>query len=244
MPIFQGDEYEKNYLKKHNCGGHSAKLVFFRSVRPNTIINQYYISIYTNSIVKERGDKMSTHYFWAIRLPDFIKQNIQDEMKNVKQIFQFKRWVHMYDFHITLAFLGSVDQQQLQHVIDLVGNAIKEEKAFSLQIQGLNIFGNQQTPRIFWAAVHEENKLFQLQKIVHEKCLEAGFTLENRPYHPHITLARKWTGREEFQLGLLEKYNPFCENPLSFQADEVVLYKTNLEQEPKYEPIKVFQLYN
>lgn len=185
---------------------------------------------------------MNTHYFWAVRLPDFIKQNIQDELTNVKQIFQFNRWVHKYDYHITLAFLGVVDQQQLQLVIDLVGNAIKNEKTFPLQIQGLNIFGNSLSPRIFWAAVHQENKLFQLQTIVHEKCLEAGFTLESRPYNPHITLARKWTGHEEFKLELLEKYNPFREHPLTFKVDEVVLYKTNLEQIPKYEPIAAFSL--
>lgn len=185
---------------------------------------------------------MNTHYFWAVRLPDFIKQNMYEELKSVKHIFQFKRWVHRNDYHITLAFLGSVDQQQLQPVIDLVGNAIKDEKAFSLQIQGLNIFGNNKSPRIFWAAVHQENKLFQLQKTVYEKCLEAGFELENRPYHPHITLARNWIGDEDFKFELLERYNPYRKIPLSFQADEVVLYKTNLEQMPKYEPISVFTL--
>lgn len=185
---------------------------------------------------------MKNHYFWAVRLPDTIKQNIQNEMTNVKEIFQFKRWVHQNDYHITLAFLGSMDQQQLQPAIDLVGNAIKNEKAFPLQIQGLNIFGNHKSPRIFWAGVHQENKLFQLQAIVYEKCQEAGFTLENRPYSPHITLARKWIGDEDFKLELLEKYNPFRENPLSFQAGEVVLYKTNLEQIPKYEPIVAFSL--
>lgn len=185
----------------------------------------------------------NTHYFWAVRLPDFVKQNIQDELTNIKEIFQFKRWVHKNDLHITLAFLGSVDdQQQLQSVINTVGHAIKDEKAFPLQVQGLNVFGSNKSPRIFWAAVNHENKLFQVQTIVHKKCQEVGFTLENRPYHPHITLARSWIGQEEFNTQLLEKYNPFGESPLSFQAEEIVLYKTNLEEIPKYEPIAVFSL--
>lgn len=94
--------------------------------------------------------EIKPHYFWAVRLPDSIKQYIQDEMTNVKQIFKFKRWVHMDDYHITLVFLGSVDQQKTQSVIDLVGDAIKDEKAFELQIEGLNVFGNNISPRIFW----------------------------------------------------------------------------------------------
>ncbi|WP_332649548.1 RNA 2',3'-cyclic phosphodiesterase [Lysinibacillus sp. 54212] len=187
---------------------------------------------------------MNTHYFWAVRLPDFIKQNIYEELTSINQIFQFNRWVHRNDYHITLAFLGSVDQQQLQLVIERVGNAIKDEKAFSLQIQGLNIFGNNKTPQIFWASIYPENKLLPLQKIVHKKCVEVGFELENRPYHPHITLARKWIGEKDFKMELLDRYNPFREQPLSFQAEEVVLYKSNLEKIPKYERIAAFALNN
>lgn len=61
-----------------------------------------------------------------------------------------------------------------------------------IEIGGLNIFGSPKSPRIFWAQVNEVEPLFHLQEIVHKMCLAAGFTLETRPYHPHITLARKW----------------------------------------------------
>jgi len=191
--------------------------------------------------MRDKVDK-NAHYFWAVQLPDGIKHNIQDEMLNLKQVFQFQRWVHMSDFHITLAFLGSMDLQRQHTVIDLVSNAIKDERAFKLQIQGINTFGNQKSPRIFWSAVNHDRRLFQLQSIIHEKCQEAGFTLETRPYHPHITLARKWNSNEEFNMELLEKYNPFHEKPLSFIVNNIVLYKTNLEKTPKYEPIETFTL--
>ena len=182
------------------------------------------------------------HYFWAIQLPESIKQNIHEEMVKHKQIFQFSRWVHRSDFHITLAFLGSTDAQRKNSVIDLVGNAIKDETAFKLQVQSINIFGNQKSPRIFWGAVNHESALYHLQTIIYEKCQEAGFTLETRPYHPHITIARKWIGNEEFNMELLEQYNPFHEKPLTFLANKIVLYKTNLEKTPKYEPIETFTL--
>ncbi|MGN7478569.1 RNA 2',3'-cyclic phosphodiesterase [Solibacillus silvestris] len=183
-----------------------------------------------------------THYFWAVRLPDGVKQTIHDELTKVKPIFQFKRWVDLNDYHITLAFLGSVTPQQLPSVIELVGDAIKRQKAFMLEIEGLNVFGPQQAPRIFWGAVNEVNQLFQLQKIVHQTCLAAGFSLETRPYHPHITLARKWGGNEDFKMADLVTYNPFRGETLSFPASEIILYKTNLESTPKYESIAAFSL--
>ena len=182
-------------------------------------------------------DKMSdhAHYFWAVRIPDEIKQQIQLEMKKLQQTFLFKRWVHMNDYHITLAFLGSINHEKRQHVIELVGEAFEESQPFSLQILGLNVFGKTTSPRIFWAAVSDESKLLQLQAIVHKKCQEAGMELESRPYHPHITLARKWIGQEESSMGLLQKFNPFQEKPLSFLVNEIVLYKTNMDETPKYE---------
>ncbi|AWE06929.1 RNA 2',3'-cyclic phosphodiesterase [Lysinibacillus sp. 2017] len=183
-----------------------------------------------------------THYFWAVRIPDSVKQTIHDELVQIKPVFQFKRWVDLNDYHITLAFLGSVNPQQLSPVISLVGDAIKKQKVFQLEIEGLNVFGPQKSPRIFWGAVNEVNQLFQLQEIVHKTCLAAGFSLETRRYHPHITLARKWGGIEDFKMGDLATHNPFGEKVLSFQVSEIVLYKSNLENTPKYESIAAFSL--
>lgn len=194
----------------------------------------------------EEGNYMNhnAHYFWAVRIPDQVKQTIYDELNKLQNIFQFKRWVHMDDYHITLAFLGSVEEEKLQTAIELVEAAIQQKETFPLEIHGLNIFGNKKSPRIFWGAVHQQEKLFQLQEIVHKKCLEAGFTLEDRAYHPHITFARNWAGSEEFTMAFLEEYNPFQNHSLSFQVNEVVLYRTNLEKTPKYEPIVTFPMVN
>ena len=183
-----------------------------------------------------------THYFWAVRIPDHIKQSIHDELTQIKSIFPFKRWVDLHDYHITLAFLGSANRQQLLSVISLVGDAIQNQNSFTLQIEGLNVFGAEKSPRIFWAAVNEVDELFQLQEIVHKTCLATGFTLETRPYHPHITLARKWGGEEDFKIADLVTHNPFAEKALSIQVSEIVLYKTNLEKTPKYESIAAFSL--
>lgn len=184
------------------------------------------------------------HYFWAVQLPDDMKQHIQDEMQNLKPFFKFKRWVHERDYHITLAFLGAMDEQKRHSIIDIVGNSIKGEKAFNLKVQGINIFGNPKSPRIFWGAIQHEDTLLKLQSIVQQSCLDAGFILDSRPYQPHITLAKKWGGYEEFNPELLERNNPFYNRPLSFIADRIVLYRTNLEKEPKYEAVETFRLLN
>lgn len=182
------------------------------------------------------------HYFWAVRIPDTIKQAIHDELTRIKPIFPFKRWVDLQDYHITLAFLGTVTAQQLPTIIQAMGDAVRDQKAFEMAIEGLNVFGAPKTPRIFWAAVNEVKPLFQVQEIVHHTCLAAGFALETRPYHPHITLARKWAGTKDFNMDDLIAHNPFGKQVLPFQASEIVLYQSNVENTPKYEAIAAFSL--
>ncbi|WP_428911282.1 RNA 2',3'-cyclic phosphodiesterase [Niallia sp. Krafla_26] len=181
------------------------------------------------------------HYFWAVRIPDDIKQSIYERFNELKNVFAFKRWVHKEDYHITLAFLGAVEASKLNVCIDFVQKGIKNEAIFPLQIQGIQTFGSRKSPRIFWAAVNHEERLHQLQENVYKNCLEAGFTLESRAYQPHLTLARNWVG-PDFQHEFLQKYNPFGVEPLSFMVKEVVLYQTHIERSPKYEPIATFSL--
>lgn len=181
------------------------------------------------------------HYFWAVGLPHETKQSIHESFNDLKSIFPFKRWVHQEDYHITLAFLGAANPAKLNKTIHLVQDSLKYEKSFPLQVEGINTFGNKQNPRVFWGAVNHEERLHQLQENVYQQCLQAGFKLDTRAYHPHITLARKWTG-SHFTNDLLQKYNPFHDNPLSFAVKEVVLYQTHLERVPKYEPIATFSL--
>ncbi|WP_338449152.1 RNA 2',3'-cyclic phosphodiesterase [Niallia oryzisoli] len=184
---------------------------------------------------------MSTHYFWALALPKSTKQTMHSQLGDVVEHFPFKRWVYWEDYHITFAFLGSAEEQKLRRSIELVGEAIENERTFLLNLQGLGVFGSKKSPRIFWASVKKNDKLMNLQSLVFKACLRSGFTLESRPFAPHITLARNWTG-DDFDHNWLDTYNPYQEKLISFPANEVVLYKTNLEKIPKYEPIATFSL--
>lgn len=183
----------------------------------------------------------NTHYFWALRLSNDVKKLMFEELQKIKGNFPFKRWVHELDYHITLTFLGSAQEEKLALATSLVGETVRSVKAFPIELQGLNVFGNREVPRIFWASVKQESQLYELQKQVFNVCSEIGFSLESRPYLPHITLARNWNG-DKFEREWLEQYNPFRHLPISFIANEVVLYKTNIEKVPKYEAIATFPL--
>lgn len=181
-----------------------------------------------------------THYFYALKLPHEVKHQLEKICNQLQ--FPFERWVHQEDYHITLAFLGYAKKEQLQASNKFVREILSETNSFPLTIDHLGAFGKKGSPRIFWAGTKLESQLSKLRELVYKACQQAEFQLETRPFHPHITLARKWTGDIPFSDNILSQNNPFVENTINFQVNEVVLYMTNLEKVPKYEVVESFRL--
>jgi len=180
---------------------------------------------------------MNTHYFLAIGLPEAARQQIEDKKAMLQAAFPFKKWVHPQDYHLTLAFLGNAPEEQRSELTAILDNALYNTEKFTLNIDKLGVFGNEASPRIFWLGVDENPSLFRLQENVYAYCKQAGFTLEKRPFHPHMTLARKWAGQERFQADRLALESPFTEEMVSFDVSQFSLFQTHLNKEPKYEAI-------
>jgi RNA 2',3'-cyclic 3'-phosphodiesterase len=183
-----------------------------------------------------------SHFFFAVRIPEQTKLTMQEHMEKIKERIPFSRWVHYQDLHITLAFLGSAPPDKLALAENNVKDALKDEKAITLRINKLGFFGSADSPRVFWADTEESKHLQTIRKKVFTACENAGFQLETRPFRPHITLARKWGGVHPFQKEMLDLWEELQPNPLSFEASEVVLYRTNPNKTPKYEALKIYPL--
>lgn len=183
-----------------------------------------------------------THFFFAVKIPQETKLIIKENSERLKEILPFSRWVHHEDLHITLAFLGNAPLEKLSRAMEEVQGTLSGSKGFILEINKLGIFGKLDSPRIFWADTKESNDLHMVRKKVFTACLDAGFQLETRPFKPHITLARKWTGDKPFQKNLLDIWNELQPEPLLFKVSEVVLYQTHLDKTPKYEEKTIYKL--
>lgn len=181
---------------------------------------------------------MARHYFIAVKLPNEIKNILAEWKEMIEEKTPFRSWVHKEDYHITLSFLGSAEERQLEKLkLDL--QQLAEISRFSLTLQGCHTFGVKEQPRVFWIGVEEERALFDLQKEVYTICEQNGFQLETRPYHPHITVARKWKGEEAFDKNQL----PALLRRI-FEVETVTLYETHIERMPKYEAIYEISLQN
>ncbi|MFV8827636.1 RNA 2',3'-cyclic phosphodiesterase [Alkalihalobacterium sp. APHAB7] len=182
---------------------------------------------------------MKTHFFLAIPVVGIANQSLINWQEQNKNYFLFKKWVHPQDLHITLVFLGHVEDGLLQCLGDQLELVAKQQSSFTLNINGLDTFGEKKRPRIFWAGVDKEEQLIELQSNVAKTCARLGLEIENRPYRPHITLARRWNGDDIYSP---DKANQsFTKNDLSsWKVDKFHLYQSHIGKSPMYEPLRTF----
>ncbi|ARK31773.1 RNA 2',3'-cyclic phosphodiesterase [Halalkalibacter krulwichiae] len=179
---------------------------------------------------------MQLHYFLAIPLPDLLKKQVMSSVQS--EVLSFKRWVHWADLHLTLVFLGACTEEQLDFLQHNCKNLLSNWNRFTLELSSLGTFGKEREPRIFWVGVKEQALLHSLRKDVYNLCLEAGFSLEKRPFSPHITVARKWIGDHAYHSKIVDE-TLIGEK---WQVDKVILYKSVLTEEPKYKEVNVFPM--
>jgi 2'-5' RNA ligase len=97
------------------------------------------------------------------------------------------RWIDPENYHVTLRFIGDVDDDIGQEIAWLLGKV--RRKDFELRLDGLQSFGGRK-PRAVIAAVAPSQSVMELQA-EHERLLRrVGLDPEARKYTPHVTLAR------------------------------------------------------
>ena len=174
---------------------------------------------------------MKSHYFLAVSLPETVKDALEAWRQQHQKELPFQSWVHHDDYHITLVFLGEVSSLLLSRIQEEM-QQLSINRRFSITLQGIGTFGSAERPRVLWAGITHPPELFALQKQAYHFCSALGFSLETRPYRPHITLGRRWRG--EHPLTDLQQQEL---HELSFSVEKITLYKSHLQRTPKYEEI-------
>lgn len=102
------------------------------------------------------------------------------------------KWVEPENLHITLLFLGEVDQRAVVDICRAVSEAASGVQAFSLTMEGAGAFPNVRRPRIVWAGVGAgAAEVCALHDALEKPLLELGcYRREERKFTPHVTLGR------------------------------------------------------
>lgn len=100
-------------------------------------------------------------------------------------------WTAEQNLHITLKFLGEVEDGRLDRIASSTRDVCEKESAFEIRVSGTGAFPDCRRPRVLWAGITEgAGPLLRLQAKVEAALVAPGFEREARPFHAHVTLGR------------------------------------------------------
>ena len=167
--------------------------------------------------------------FIAITVPESVLSNCEEIITQLRGLNLHGRFAKAESIHLTLQFLGNIDEDQIPQIAHVLGQAGSGVEPFHLEVSRLGVFPHLAQPRVVWIGVEPVDGLMALQSKIQEGLEPLGFPPENRDFHPHLTLLRL---KSRKNLGPLTEYLQ-AEGPHQqagvIQADKIHLYQSILK---------------
>ena len=168
--------------------------------------------------------------FIAIDVPPAVLDTITRIQNRFKSLGLHASWVKPGNIHLTLKFLGDTDPGRISGIQNKLSEALAPFAPFRLSLDSAGVFPNTQSPRVLWVGLQDEEETLKTLQADVDKALESmGFPEEQRPFSPHLTLARMkspW-GKKELK-DELDAVNQEGIDPHPFDVGELHLYESQL----------------
>ncbi|HUA20917.1 MAG TPA: RNA 2',3'-cyclic phosphodiesterase [Bryobacteraceae bacterium] len=126
--------------------------------------------------------------FTGIDLPEEVRERLERLLMHLRPAAHLK-WSPVYNLHVTLKFIGELDEEKLPQ-LEAALRSVPPRVPIHAEVKGLGWFPNPHHPRVFWVAVHASDELAVLAREIDEALQTVGIAPEERPFAPHLTLAR------------------------------------------------------
>ena len=159
--------------------------------------------------------------FVALEMPHSVNHGLIGLCQGVSDA----KWADIAPFHLTIRFIGDVDDGLLEDIQNALANI--ETPAFDLALKGVGYFPPRGPAKILWAGIEEAPLLLRLRGQVTATLETIGLEPEQRKFAPHITLARLKRGPATTRVGeFLETHALFRTEP--FPVTQFHLYSSRL----------------
>jgi 2'-5' RNA ligase len=176
------------------------------------------------------SDEKAIRAFLAVDPPEEIFREIIKIQERLKKAIQGDiRWVRPEGMHLTLKFLGYVYESDIANISHVVKNNVANMKALMLNVRNLGAFPSVNRPRVLWLGIDgDTDALITLQAEIDTGFQEYGFKKEDRPFRPHLTLARVKEPKGLIGLGeTVKKNDDYIAG--SFTVSGLTLFKSDLK---------------
>ncbi len=169
--------------------------------------------------------------FIAIEIPEVLRQRLKDFLRELKNTGADVKWMRPEGIHLTLKFLGAVEQEALEKLSHALRPAVEKFTPFELKVQGAGCFPSFRNPRVVWTGlIEKEDTVSGLQREIETITAELGFPSEERPFKPHLTLGRVRSPKGKIPLTQMIEGNLHLDLG-SFRVERVILFRSDLRPE-------------
>ncbi len=166
--------------------------------------------------------------FVAVNLPSDIRKRLWRCSEPLRCEGYRIRWVGAESLHMTLKFLGDVQDEREPAMIAAVDAAVTTSKPFLLPIETLGVFPNPSRPRVILVGCKAVPPLELIQQRLERQMETLGFAPEARAFRPHITLGRVRRGVRASDLKGLGDWLGQIECSSEFAVQSVDLMRSEL----------------
>jgi RNA 2',3'-cyclic 3'-phosphodiesterase len=199
----------------------------------------------TRKSAKEiREGKLTWRVFCAIALPRELRARVDQRISRLRELVPEARasWSREQNIHLTLKFLGEIPIARIQGFSSATARASEGLTPFEICIERSGAFPERGTPRVLWLGVSDDSGwLAELQGRLERECVKEGFAKEERPFNPHLTLARLRQAHGARRLAKAHK--EMILEPIKVNVSEVSVIRSELSGEgAKYTVISTHPL--
>ncbi len=181
--------------------------------------------------------------FIAVELPDSVRQEVASLQADFKSSGADVKWVDPENLHLTLKFLGDIEESQTAALKEALGAGIGGLTPLDIHLEGIGAFPKTTFPRVIWVGVNQgEKQLVELGEKAEQACVGLGFPREERPFSAHLTIGRV---RSKDRLAPLIKKLQVAEFRATAPAPvtKIILFQSTLSPKgPIYTPLAEFPL--
>jgi 2'-5' RNA ligase len=128
--------------------------------------------------------------FIAISIPESILRRCQALSDGLRALKLEGRFARTPSIHLTLQFLGNIEEVKITPIEKILRETGRDIMPFNVEVRKLGVFPNRSRPWVLWIGVHPVDAVSDLQGRLQEGLNPLGFSGEDRPFHPHLTLLR------------------------------------------------------
>ena len=135
--------------------------------------------------------------FIAIELDEEVKAHLAEVQMQTQGLCRKGNYTPQENFHLTLHFLGEVQEEDLDYLRDALYETARRNRPFRLTIDKIGFFprGNK---GVLWAGIEKNNHLQRLFGTLEKSLEQQGFARERKGLSPHITLGREVEPHKSF----------------------------------------------